>query len=197
MKSDKQLINDVRGADAQSESLHELINRHSGIYIEIINRYIREDFGIIRKEDLMQEKDFNIYRCALKFDPSRNTKFSTYLGNETKWMCLNLYNRNKKEKFNQEISDNIYHLLSPDQDPIPSRIDREMQSEINQIIEEIPDVRIKKIFRMRYIVGQKNNVMPWKKICKEVNLSIQGCINVHNKGIKLIKDKLQGEIDDK
>lgn len=197
MKSDKQLINDVRDKDKESESLNELINRHSGIYIEIINRYIREDFGIIRKEDLIQEKDFNIYRCALKFDPSRNTKFSTYLGNETKWMCLNLYNRNKKEKFNQEISDNIYHLLSPDLNQIPSRIDREMQSEINLIIEEIPDARIKKIFKMRYIVGQKNNVMPWKKIGKEVNLSIQGCINVHNRGIKYIKDKLQGELDDK
>ena len=197
MKSDKQLIQDVREKSEESESLNELINRHSGIYIEIVNRYIREDFGIVRKEDLIQEKDFNIYRCALKFDPSRNTKFSTYLGNETKWMCLNLYNRNKKEKYNQEISETIHQALTPELRDIPSRIDREMQIEINTILENIPDARIKKIFKMRYIVGQKNNVMPWKRICKAVNLSIQGCINVHDKGIKYIKDKLQGELDDK
>lgn len=197
MKSDQQLIDDLQDSRSKSESLNELINRHSGIYIEIVNRYIREDFGIVRKEDIIQDKEFNIYRCALKFDPSKNTKFSTYLGNETKWMCLNLYNRNKKEKNNLEITENIYTIISPDSSEIPNRIDREMQSEINSIINSIPDKRIKKIFKMRYVVGQKNNVMPWKRIGEKVNLSIQGCINVHNKGIKLIKDKLQGEINDK
>ena len=197
MKSDQQLINDLQDSGGKNESLNELINRHSGIYIEIVNRYIREDFGIVRKEDVIQEKDFNIYRCALKFDPAKNTKFSTYLGNETKWMCLNLYNRNKKERNNLEITENIYTLFTPDSSEIPNRIDREMQSEINSIIDGIPDKRIKKIFKMRYVVGQKNNVMPWKRIGEKVNLSIQGCINVHNKGIMLIKDKLQGEINDK
>ena len=197
MKSDQQLINDLQDNAAKSESLNELISRHSGIYIEIVNRYIREDFGIVRKDDVIQEKDFNIYRCALKFDPSKKTKFSTYLGNETKWMCLNLYNRNKKEKNNLEISENIYSLLCPDLSEIPNRIDTEMQAEVNSIIKNIPDKRIKKIFKMRYVEGQKNKVMPWKRIGEKVNLSIQGCINVHNKGIMLIKDKLQGEINDK
>jgi hypothetical protein len=36
--------------------------------------------------------------------------------------------------------------------------------------------------------------MPWRKICKEVDLSIQGCINVHDRGLKIIRDKLKREL---
>jgi hypothetical protein len=45
-------------------------------------------------------------------------------------------------------------------------------------------------------VGERNSVMPWKKIGKEVNLSIQGCINIHDKGIRYIQDKLGEELND-
>jgi hypothetical protein len=58
----------------------------------------------------------------------------------------------------------------------------------------MPDKRIKKIFDMRYVIGEKNSVMPWRKICKEVDLSIQGCINVHDRGLKIIRDKLKREL---
>ena len=45
-----------------------------------------------------------------------------------------------------------------------------------------------------YIEGNKNKVMPWNQVCKSVDLSIQGCINVHNKAIKTIKKELNKEI---
>jgi hypothetical protein len=47
---------------------------------------------------------------------------------------------------------------------------------------------------MRYIEGSKNKVMPWNKVCKTVDLSIQGCINVHDKAIKHIKKELNKDI---
>jgi len=196
MKTDIDLIQEIKEEEEKADSLTALIQRHSGIYVDIVNRYIREDFGIVRKNDILQEKDFNIYRCALKFNPDKNTKFSTFLGNETKWMCLNLYNRNKKEKFNQEISDMLTPFDGHDLSFIKNRIDCEIKNEVNKIIEGMPDERIRKIFEMRYLVGQKNTVMPWKQICKEVDLSIQGCINVHDRGIKYIKEKLNKEFYD-
>jgi hypothetical protein len=52
-------------------------------------------------------------------------------------------------------------------------------------IDLIKDKRVKKIFKMRY----KNNkkLTPWKKIAKKLDLSIQGCINIHNKHLTEIK----------
>ncbi len=46
---------------------------------------------------------------------------------------------------------------------------------------------------MRYIIGKKNKVMPWKNIGKKMDLSIQGCINIHNSAIKKIKQTLDEE----
>jgi len=53
------------------------------------------------------------------------------------------------------------------------------------------DKRVEKIFEMRYIIGEKNKVMPWKKISKELNMSIQGCINIHNSAIEDFKLELK------
>ena len=38
---------------------------------------------------------------------------------------------------------------------------------------------------MRYQNGRK--LTPWKKIAKKLDLSIQGCINIHNKHLTEIK----------
>ena len=62
------------------------------------------------------------------------------------------------------------------------------------MIKKNPDARVEKIFNMRYIIGSKNRVMPWNKIGKELNLSIQGCINIHNSAIKQVKQELSKEI---
>ena len=47
---------------------------------------------------------------------------------------------------------------------------------------------------MRYITGSKNKVMPWKNIGYEMNLSIQGCINIHNSAIEHVQHELKQEI---
>ena len=44
---------------------------------------------------------------------------------------------------------------------------------------------------MRYITGERNRVMPWKKISEELNMSIQGCINIHNSAIEKFKIELK------
>jgi DNA-directed RNA polymerase specialized sigma subunit len=53
------------------------------------------------------------------------------------------------------------------------------------------DQRVKKIINLRYKVGNKNKTMPWKDISEKVNVSIQGCINIHDRFIEEIKKELQ------
>jgi len=106
MEEDLYLINKVKN-NKDDDSIKELINRHSGIYIEMVNRYIPDSIEGINKDDIIQDKSFCIYDAAISFNEDKNTKFSTYVGNLARWKCLNIYN--KKMKFPQS---NIGEILN-------------------------------------------------------------------------------------
>ena len=95
MAKDFELIDKIKKTQ-DGESLKELIQKHSGIYVDMINKYMPKSFNGVNKEDLLEEKDYSIYNAVIKFDETKNTKFSTYLGNLTKWRCLNIYNKSIK-----------------------------------------------------------------------------------------------------
>ena len=186
MAKDLDLINEVKQTN-DSGCLKELIERHSGIYIDMVNKYIPKDIDGVNKEDILDEKDYIIYDAALSFDDSKNTKFSTYLGNLARWKCLNIYNRIKKFPQQPIDDEKNANLLFCDSD-ISEVEESENLKKINQLIKKSSDKRIKKIFTMRYYSGPK--VQPWKNIAKELDLSIQGCINIHNNYLEKIKKHL-------
>ena len=153
----------------------------------MVNKYLPNDMSGVIKDDVLEDKNFCIYDAAIKFDENKNTKFSTYVGNLARWKCLNIFNKNKKfphyyvdESFDDKVScDSGMTEIQNKED-----IERVFQS-----INLIKDKRVKKIFKMRY----KNNkkLTPWKKIAKKLDLSIQGCINIHNKHLTEIKKYVQ------
>jgi len=188
MEEDLQLISNVKNTNDE-ESLKELIDRHSGIYVDMVNKYIPKSIEGVCKEDILDDKNFCIYDAAIKFDESKNTKFSTYVGNLARWKCLNIYN--KKIKFPQNNIDDIslvkdhrsYNLSKNSEISIIE--DEENLDRIFNLIKNSEDPRVEKIFKMRYKNGKK--LTPWKKIAKKLGLSIQGCINIHNKHLQEIK----------
>ena len=182
MEEDLYLINKVKNIGDQ-DSVMELINRHSGIYIEMVNKYLPDSLEGVNKDDVLEDKNFCIYDAAIKFDENKNTKFSTYVGNLARWKCLNIYNKNIK--FPQSSMAEIYDQ-SVSCDPELKNIEKQEElKNIFKIINNSGDERVKKIFKMRYKDGKK--LTPWKKIAKKLDLSIQGCINIHNKHLTEIK----------
>jgi len=195
-QSDSELINNIKNQHDIEESLNELVERHSGIYIDMVNAYSSRDNAFIDKDELINDKEYKIYLAALKYDESKGTKFSTYLGNETKWNCLNTYNRNKRRPvFNSEFIENMGDQESEESNDIANSIKQDIFNKVLNLIDAHPDKRVEKIFNMRYIEGNKNKVMPWKSIGDSLNLSIQGCINIHNSAIKDIQNELKGEFN--
>lgn len=187
---DLDLIQRIKKSEDVAYCLKELINRHSGIYFDVIHNLVPRDSMYCRRDDLIEDKEFNIYSAAIKYDPDRGAKFSTFLGNETKWLCLNAYNKAKKKPVTSHGSPALEFVREFKEE---EEIDISFIKDIYSMVEKHPDRRVGTIFRMRYDEGRRNKVMPWKYIAPNVNLSIQGCINVHNAVIKDIKRKLREE----
>lgn len=187
--SDQDIINNIKDNPYSAHNgIQEIIERHSGIYLEIVNNYIPDNLDFVNKNDILEDKNFNIYQAVLKYDPNKGAKFSTYLGNETKWMCLNLYNKNKKKKHTELKLDKIdQDFIYNDQE---QTIKKELYKNILKLAKNHPDKRVYKIFHMRYEVGKNNKLMSWKDVAKKIKMSIQGCINIHNSAIKKFKQKL-------
>lgn len=186
MADDLSLIQKIK-EDQDEDCLKELISRHSGIYLQIVNQTISDQSNVC-KTDIMDEKDLFIYEKALKYDPNRNIKFSTYLGNEIRWKCLNIHNKAKKYEY-CDVGSQEEHLL--DRDYLLEFANSEIINLIFERAEKNEDPRVRKIIHMRYKDGVRNKLTPWKKIAKKMNLSIQGCINIHKKFIKEIKKEFK------
>ena len=189
--SDLQLINLLRNNPEDGASLSELVRRHSGIYINMITLYTPPS-SLSNRDELINEETYHIYQAALKYNPEKGAKFSTYLGNETKWMCLNIYNKDKR---NPEVvvEDAVLELKCDfrNLEAAENNLDKELFNGIMEIVKTYADKRIYQIFRLRYIEGHKNKVMPWKQVGESLSMSIQGCINIHDATIKKIKNKLK------
>jgi len=58
--TDYELITLVKDAPKPDPFLNELIERHSGIYLNIVNIYASNDSPFIDKSELIKDKNFNI-----------------------------------------------------------------------------------------------------------------------------------------
>ena len=190
--SDLDLINNIKKKKKVDESLQQLIDRHSGIYLDIVNSFMKSCNNDSLKDEIMSDKEYAIYNSALKYDDQRGTKFSTFLGNEAKWICLNASNKNKKYL---ELNDNTYNFEEIKDACNKPVVDFQEQilKEFSDQVKNHPDKRIQKIFSMRYSGNKK--LVPWRKISKTMNLSIQGCINIHNAALKSISKNIRSKYE--
>lgn len=189
MENDLSLIEKVK-KDADLDSLNTLIERHSGIYLDMVNSVIPNNCDFLDKNDIIDDKNISIYKAIMNFDESKNTKFSTYLGNETRWKCLNLFNRGTKYKY-LDINDFNDDKNLCDDEMFSHICSKEILDKVYVLADNHKDDRVTKIINLRYKVGDGNKTMPWKSISEKVNISIQGCINIHDRFIEEIKKQLQ------
>ena len=189
MESDISLIEKVK-KNADLNSLNLLIERHSGIYLDMVNSVIPNNCDFLDKNDIIDDKNISIYKAIMNFDENKNTKFSTYLGNETRWKCLNIFNRGTKYKYldienfkeDSNFSENsLFEDISI----------KEILDKIFNLADTHKDDRVKNIIYLRYKIGEGNKTMPWKNISEKLNISIQGCINIHDRFREEIKKEIQ------
>ena len=77
-----------------------------------------------------------------------------------------------KEKTSEETTDNLFEFT-------------------NNILKQLKDKRIKQIFSMRYSTLDKKP--SWCKVADEMKISTQTAINLHNRGIEVLRKKIKSE----
>jgi RNA polymerase sigma factor (sigma-70 family) len=189
MITDAELIKDIKENNS-SDSFIELSNRHSKLFYKICQKYHAAFLNSgISPEDVHQEKDHTIYKSIITFNPDKKTKFSTWLGNYTKYSCLNFLKKNAKYATFEDCKKIEYfldkHASDNDAPDYSGLLER-----VYEILESSSDDRIYKIFKLRYDLGDRKKAT-WKTIAKKIDVSAQTAINLHNKGIKIICKKMK------
>ena len=190
--SDLELVQNLK-ADPCKDSLDELCSRHGAIYSSIIAKLSQKYGNWFITAELLRDKELVIYNSALKYNPKRNTKLSTFIGNEAKWHYLNKCNQQKRLYQQSSVPDELLTLTATEESHEEDISKTDTLNYIFKTLSRHPDGRISKIFKLRYKIGKKNKVMPWHLVGKEVGLSAQGCINIHKAGIKFLQEKLKKE----
>ena len=159
--SDSHLIERAKKVNCES-SLTELANRHSGLFFKILKKYIKS-FSVnnIDVNEIASEKNLVIWNSVKSFNSDKNVKFSTWLANQAKYHCLNALNKKSKDRL-VTTGDEILDYLNETED---NSSFENLFEFIENILDQLKDKRIKKIFSMRYSKEEKKPsvqpAQPW------------------------------------
>ena len=185
--SDNYLVERIRISNCES-SLKELIKRHSALCFKIIQKYSSTFYA--NNIDIMEassDKNLIIWNSAKSFSVDKNVKFSTWLANQMKYSCLNAINRKTKDRLvttEDEILDVLKNSITEDADD-------NLFEFADNILSQLKDIRIKKIFSMRY--SSRCKKPSWCAVAEKMKISTQTAINLHNRGIEVLRKKIKSE----
>jgi len=188
-EDDNFYIEQIKNDKNVDECVSVLYKRYANVYYKIIHNFFQKQ-NSDKKLEFIQECYYHIFFAAKEYNYEKKTKFSSYLGNKARWLCLNYFNR--KSKHLSLIANHSTEDDSISENKIIEDLcKQENFKNIKNAIKSDPDHRIEKIFNLRYFEGKKNKLMPWKNISSHLNMSVQGCINLHNNFIQKIKNKTE------
>ena len=183
--SDNYLVERIRVSNCEN-SLKQLIKRHSALCFKIIKKYSSTFYA--NNIDIIEassDKNLIIWNSAKSFSAEKNVKFSTWLANQVKYICLNALNKKSKDRL-IATEDEILDILKekPEEEG-----ENNLFEFTNHILNQLKDKRIKHIFSMRYSARSKKP--SWCVVAKNLNISTQTAINLHNRGIEILRKKIK------
>lgn len=180
MTPDLELITRIKES-ADSSATSELINRHSGVYIDVINEYAWSSKVKVKIPDLKDDRAYNIYNWAVnEFDPNKGVQFGSYVGKMTRWMCLNLINREGES----------VELNSPPNTDTDTRGAAETHIDIEEIKTEarnVGDPLFWRIFKLRFDAKRPRS---WRAVGSKMKMSHEGARKCFLKHIGLVREHM-------
>lgn len=188
--TDGRLVKMVRDK-ADNGAFLEVCRRYENIFYKVCQKYsaVLSNNGV-NPQDIYEEKNYIIFHCISSFNPSKKSKLGTWIGNYARYLCLNSINARKfilpttDDILKQHIEDGQAH-----HDYFADTINTQEDFKyVMNILKQIQDPRVIKIFKLRYLNQKKTT---WTEISEKIGLSTQTVINLHNRGLSLLRRKLQ------
>ena len=185
--TDQYLVKRIKLANCE-KSLSQLIKRHSGLCFKIISRFSKSFYANnLDINEVYNDKNLIIWNSANSFSEDKDVKFSTWLANQIKYSCLNCLNKKSKDRLIATEDKSL--------DALKEQGEKENQNDLfeftENILSQLKDTRIKKIFSMRYSNSEKKP--SWCIIANKMSVSTQTAINLHNRGIEILRKKIKSE----
>lgn len=191
-KSDLELVKMVKDS-ANSEAFVEVCRRYENIFYKVCQKYANAlAHSGLNAQDIFEEKNFIIYHCVSTFKPSKKTKLGTWIGNYARYLCLNSINARRfilpttDDDLKQHLEETQTH-----HDFVHNRANTQEDFKyVLNILSQVKDARILRIFKLRYLSARR---LIWAEIAVKMGVSTQTVINLHNKGLDLLKRKLKSK----
>lgn len=181
--SDEKLISKIICSQC-NESLKQLTEKHSGLIFNIGKKYCVS--CNIDLNELHDNRYWIVFNAAMSFNIEKGSKFSTWLGNQVRFFCLNHKNKNSKLV---PIEDKHleFFINSVKKDSEINK--KEAVDTIIDLFNEITDPNTKKAIYYRYFYN-KERILNYSEIGQILDVTPQTVLNWHNKFIEFAKKKL-------
>ena len=73
-QTDVKLTENLKNNIETEASLKNLVERHSGIFLDIVNNYVPNNSPTCHKQDIIDEIEYYIYNAGLKYDQTQRGK---------------------------------------------------------------------------------------------------------------------------
>lgn len=177
---DLELIKKVQ-EEGDSEAMSKLISTHSGVFETCLKQSLSNDYDVFKNE-IHEDKNFYLYKWAMNYDPSKNMKYPTWVGQNVKWMCMNVVNRSRPWESLEEGSFDCSYEQEIE------NVEQMALDELSNLAKSYPDERVLAIIEGRYF---QTKPKPWHKLSAELKTSQISLTNLHDKFIVWAKPKMK------
>jgi RNA polymerase sigma factor (sigma-70 family) len=172
-----------------NDSLKELVDRHSGMIFNIGKKYCQS--CSLDLNELNDNKYWIVFNAAKSFNSTKGSKFSTWLGNQIRFFCLNF--KNKNSKLIPIENDHLEYFINMSVRNSSNSNKKEIVNTIVDLFNQISDTNTKDAIYYRYFYN-KDRILNYSEIAKILNVTPQTVLNWHNKFISFAKKKLTSNL---
>lgn len=168
-----------------SDSFIAIDRSYGDLFYKICHKYrfALEKNGV-SFDEVLEEKYNLLFKCVRSFNPDKGSKFSTWVANQAKYLCLN-----KLAKFKNHLKEENFNFDTLPALPSINETDFEMVKVARGFIDNLEDRRAVDIFKLRYGADRKN--LCWKNVGKKLKISSVTARKIHNKTLSLLKAKIK------
>ena len=179
---DLHLINRIKET-GDSEAFAQLANCHSGIYLSMVDKCLSDKFHT-QKNDLKADKDYNLYKAVMDYDPSKGMKFPVYLGQTVRWKCLTLSYRGQ-DKDTVELEPILSTIKEPE---YSAPLDKERVEKIFEYAENFPNKTARDVVFTRF--NQRSRPLSWEKVAEKLRITPREANRAYQLFVKCAKKDL-------